>query len=90
MKKPINDLSVKIDYLIKEVKDLKRESHKTFLLNKTTYTVKEAALVSSLSESHIYQSIHLGELSHNRPSYKRILIKRCDLRRFLKSNHIKE
>ena len=81
-----NELIRKINFLTKEVIDLKRESTKNFLLNKQIYTVKEAALVSSLSESFIYQNISYGRLKHNRPSPNRILVKRVDLREFLRSS----
>ena len=81
-----NELIRKINFLTKEVIDLKRESSKVYLLNKGIYTVKEAALVSGLSESFIYSNINCGRLKHNRPSSKRILIRRFDLREFLKSS----
>lgn len=86
MKNSRNNLARKINFLTKEVIDLKRESSKIFLLNKRIYTVKEAALVSGLSASFIYNSISYGRLKHSRPSPNRILVKKYDLNKFLRSS----
>lgn len=85
-----NSIVGMVKFLTKEVIDLKREAAKTFLLNKRIYTVKEAALVSSLSEPFIYLNIKNGNLKSNRPSPKRILVKRYDLQKFLRSNNYYE
>lgn len=78
----------KINRVLKEVRTLKREMKRIHLYRKRIYTMKEAALVSGVSESYIQKLISSNQIPHSKPTGKLIFIRRRDLEKFLMKNYV--
>lgn len=78
----------KLVKLLKEVRTLKREMKKSNLFRKRIYTIKEAALVSGVSESYIQKLISSNLIAYSKPTGKLIFIRRRDLEEFLMKNYV--
>ena len=50
--------------------------------------MKEAALVSGVSESYIQKLISSNQIPHSKPTGKLIFIRRRDLEKFLMKNYV--
>ncbi len=77
-----------ITRVLKEVRSLKREMKNSNLFRKRIYTMKEAALVSGVSESYIQKLISSNQIPHSKPTGKLIFIRRRDLEKFLMKNYV--
>lgn len=74
--------------VLKEVRILRREIKISNLYRKRIYTMKEAALVSGVSESYIQKLISSNQIPHSKPTGKLIFIRRRDLEKFLMKNYV--
>ena len=81
-------MQLKLVKLLKEVRTLKREMNISNLYRKRIYTMKEAALVSGVSESYIQKLISSNQIPHSKPTGKLIFIRRRDLEKFLMKNYV--
>ena len=81
-------MQLKLVKLLKEVRSLKREMKNSSLYRKRIYTMKEAALVSNVSESYIQKLISSNQIPHSKPTGKLIFIRRRDLEKFLMKNYV--
>lgn len=78
----------KLNLLLKEVRNLKREIKSVNLYRKRIYTIKEVAKVIGVSESYIQKLISSKQIPHSKPTGKLVFIRRRDLESFLMKNYI--
>lgn len=78
----------KINLILREVRNLKREIKSVNLYRKRIYTIKEVSKVIGVSESYIQKLISSKQIPHSKPTGKLIFVRRRDLENFLMKNYI--
>jgi hypothetical protein len=79
---------VKLNVILLEIRNLKREVKKNNLFRKRYYQMHECATVSGLSLSQIQKMVASNQIAHSRPSGKIVFVKRRDLEVYLSKNYI--